>query len=898
MNRQLVFNELNNNKVCVFHNEVIARYFAIEYASIYGVIESSKTIAYDTFKEYFLPSHEGLKEVNNQIRELFLIDFFEKFDLKYLINNDYPESISRFTSYLINILQQLKRLKDNTVFETLEVDLINDVNLLFEKYNEFLDKNNLFEPSYENPSLEFAPNSVLDKSYTIIASDTKAGCKKFLEKLNNPSFIKLIEVEKLDIDNNFNNNCNLITFDNSEELQNNLFRYVKELLDKDVLSRDIAITLCNFDSDISDIEYKAKRYDIPISKAKGYSIINYPGGKYLKYISDLYDNHFSLDDMKAFFLERSFPFQDIKFNRNFIRLAIDANIDHGSNQIEADYWIKRLIKHSEYKDFYWKFKNYVILINTCETVTELKKTLHLLEELLFVKDKGWRDSNGEKSYSFAIDKLDKIKEAMTFCKIVKTKQIFKMFYRLIEKENYVEQGGRDGIRIFEYPLSASLDIPYHFIVDINSKNSEVIDKPLSLLPPSIEDQKIREEEDLTSNIIKDYCFNSGNSIFLFSFNTYEGAQIAPPLFMENNSISKAEYKFKNTPYLDELQLWNDSKELKEIELTNFQSETIKKASINILDFDENGYVNNYIEEDVNNYLLNNIKTFDKYHVLNFSSTSINLFEKCPYAFLYKYLYKTKKDEFNVVDYSHLEIGNRIHKIFENFFKRIMKEDGQFYSSKYEKYYELFEEIKEAEFKDYFESELSPPITTQIYIKDRFKNLAKDFLDVEIKVFDTYRSTEMEKSFKSTNEIQIEENSYYYGLNGKIDRIINLNNGEYAIVDYKSGNPPVSATWHKKAYNGDLQALPDYQFPAYKKLLESENMIISKATYYSVSSGKYCDMFNEEYPGNLELIDQIFDKEMKKIITMVLEGNFKATPSKEHCENCDYRQVCRKRYSTK
>ncbi len=898
MNRQLVFNELNNNKICVFHNEVVARYFAIEYASEYGVIESSKVISYDKFREYFLPSHEGLKEVNNQIRELFLIDFFEKYDLKYLINKDYPESINRFTSYLSIILQQLKRLKENAVFETLEIELIEDVNILFEKYCEFLENNSLFEPSYENPSLKYAPKSVLDNSYSIIASDTKAGCKKFVEKLNNPSFIKLIEVESLEYNNSFENNCNLYAFDNIEELQNNLFRNIKDLLDRNILSRDIAITLCNFDSDISDIEYKAKRYDIPVSKAKGYSIIKYPGGKYLKYLSDLYDNNFALSDMKTFFLERSFPFKDIKFNRDFIRLAIDANIDHGSNRVEADYWLKRLIKHNDFKNFYWKFKNFVIMINTCETVTELKKNLHLLENLLFVEDKGWRESSGEKSYSFAIDKLDMIKDAMNICKIVKTKQIFKMFFRLIEKENYVEQGERDGIRIFEYPLSASLDIPYHFVVDINSKNSEIIDKPLSLLPPSIEDQKIREEEDLTSSIIKDYCFNSGNSIFLFSYNTYEGAQIAPPLFMERNSIKKANFEFENTPYIDEINLWDKNKDINKGLFTNFQSETFKKASINVLDFDDDGYVNNNIEEDVNNYLVNKIKTYDEYQILKFSSTSINLFEKCPYAFLIKYLYKTKKNEFNVVDYSHIEIGNRIHKIFENFFIRIMNEDGQFYSSNYKKYLQIFDEIKNVELKNYFESEFSPPISTQIYIRDRFKNLGKDFLDIEIKVFDTFRTTDVERKFNSTNELKIEGKSYYYSLNGKIDRIINLNDGYYAIVDYKSGHTPVSSTWHKKAFDSDIETLPDYQFPAYKKLLESQNMIVSKATYYSVSSGRYCDMFNEKYPGDLEVIDKIFDNEIKKIITMIFEGNFKATPSKEHCVNCDYRQVCRKRYSTK
>ncbi|MGD1821445.1 MAG: PD-(D/E)XK nuclease family protein [Pleomorphochaeta sp.] len=898
MNRQIVFNELKNNQICVFHNEVIARYFAIEYAYEYDVIEADRVISYDTFRDFFLPSHEGLKEVNNQIREFFLIDFFRKNKLKYLINNEYPESISRFTSYLVIVIQQLKRLKESDVFNTLEANFIYDVDLLYEKYCEFLEINKLFEPSFENPSLEYAPKSVLENSYTIISSDTKAGCKQLLNNLNNPSFIKTIEIENLEENNSFYDNFNLYSYENSEELQNNLLRKVKELLDTNIPSRDIAITLCNFDSDILDIEYKAKRYNIPISKAKGYPLLKYPGGKFLSYLSNLYDNNFSLDDMKSFFLDRSFPFKDISLNRELIRSAIDANIDHGSNIVEQDYWTKRLSIKPNLREYYWKFKNIIIKINTVETISELQKSLHILESLIFVENVGWKDSSGEKSYSFAIDKLDKLREAMQICKIAKSKQLFKIFNRLIEKENYVEQGKRDGIRIYEYPLSASIDIPYHFIVDINSKNCEVIDKPLFLLPPSIDDQDLREEEDLTSNVIKDYCFNSGLSIFLFSNSTYDGAQIAPSLFMEKDRIQKSNLQFNNKPYIDEIDLWNTNNKKKDLKLTAFQSEAFEKASINVLDFNDNGYVNNNMENDVNEYLLDRIKSKDNYKMLNFSSTSINLFKKCPYAYAIKYLFKVQKNEYDVIQYDALEIGTRIHKIFENFFRKIKEEDGQFYSSKYNEYLSLLLDIQEAEFKDYFMSKNSPPFSTQIYIKDRFKNLARDFLNVEIKVFDTFRSTDMEKKYESIEEIKINGKSYFYSLNGKIDRVINQNNGDYAIVDYKSGHTPISASWHKKAYDEAPEELPDYQFPCYKKLLAKDNKNVSIASYYSVTSAKYCDMWNLNKPDNLEIIDTIFDKVMTDIITQILDGNYKATPSKETCQHCDYRQVCRKRYSTK
>ncbi len=894
MNRKIVFEEFKKGRTCVFHNEVIARNYAIEYAYEYGVIEADRAISYDTFKEYFLPNHDDLTQVNNQIREFFIIDFLENNQLKYLISNDYPESIGRFTSYLINILKQLKSAVESDIFETLEDDFKDDVILLYNKYSEFLDQNNLFEPSFEDPSLEFAPKDILQKEYSIIACDTKAGCKNFLNKLKNPPFIHTINIEELDEnDTSYQDNSKLISFNNTDELQNTLFREVKKLLDGKILSRDIAITLCSFDKDIQDIELGAKRFGIPISKAKGYSLNKYPGGKYLIYLSNLYDNNFALDDMKGFFLERSFPFENMSFNRELIRYAIDANIDHGSNKFEADYWITRLKNNRKLFDFYKRFKNLVIKLNTCETISDLQIALHSLENLLLKKDQGWISTKGEKSYRYAIDKLDSINTAMKICKLSKTKQLFKLYIRLLENENYVEQGNRDGIRVFEYPLSASLDIPYHFVVDINSKSCEIVDKPLSLLPPTVEDQELREEEDLTTAVIKDYCYNSGTTYFLYSDTTYEGAQIAPPFFMERNSIIKSPFKLDYKPYIDEIDLW--ASQNIDVKLTYYQSQTLKRAQSTVLSFNNEGYVNNPIEEEVNSLLLDKIK---RDGLLNFSATSINLFNKCPYAFALKYLFNIDRNDYNVVSYAPNEIGTIIHKVFQEFFEKVMKEDKQFYSSNKDKYILWLDEIKQNRLNDYFKSEKSPPISTQIYILDKYKNFATEFIEMEIKKFNTCRSDEMEETYISNEQLIINDKPYFYSLNGKIDRVVNLGEGDFAIVDYKTGNPPIGSTWYKKAYQERREDFPDYQFPCYKKLLEKKGANVVNACYYGVGKGSYFDMWNEGYPSELEQIDWTFDLVMKDMIMQILNGEFMTTPSDTNCQNCNYRQVCRKRYSTK
>ncbi len=894
MNKKTVFNELNKGRTCVFHNEVIARHYAIEYALQYGVLKSSRAISYDTFKQFFLSKNKNLLEVTDQVREFFIIDFLQNNKLKYLINNEYPESINRFTSYLVNILKQLKRAVESSIFDTLEEEFKYDVNLLYSCYNEFLRTHNLFEPSYENVSLDNVDKDLLDKEYSIIAADTKVGCKEFINSLKNPSFIHLINVEDLDTeDESYKNNFKLLSFNNIDEVHNTLFREIKKLLEGNILARDIAITLCSFDKDIQDIELGAKKFCVPISKAKGYSLSKYPGGKYLIYLANLYENNFALDDMKSFFLERAFPFEDFSLNRELIRYALDANIDHGSNKYELDYWLIRLRKNNKLYSFYKKFKNLVIKINTSHTVKDLRVTLLSLENLILKKNKGWIDTRGEESYRYAIDKLDSINTAMQISGTKSSKQLFKLYIKLLEKENYVEQGKRDGVKIFEYPLSASLDIPYHFVVDLNSKTCEVVDKPLSLLPPTVEDLELRQEEDLTNNVIKDYCFNSGLTYFFYSETNYDGAQIAPSAFMENNTIQKHTFNLNYTPYIDEIELWGSSTD--NASLTHFQSKSINKAINNILKFSPDGYVNEKIEKEVNEAILEKIK---KDNSLNFSATSINLFTRCPYAFALKYLFGVQKQEYNVVHYSAKDIGTVIHEVFQIFFTKVMKEDKQFYSSNKEKYILWLEEIKNDQLQKYFDSEKAPPFSTQVYILDEYKNFAQDFINMEIEKFNTCRSDEMEQSYVSVEQININDKNHFYSLNGKIDRVVNLGDGEFAIVDYKTGNAPIGVTWYKKAYEEKRVDFPDYQFPCYKKLLEKKGGDVVTACYYSTREGKYFNMWDKGYPEELEDIDFTFNLTMHNTISKILSGDFIATPSQENCKYCDYRQVCRTRYSTK
>jgi CRISPR/Cas system-associated exonuclease Cas4 (RecB family) len=81
-------------------------------------------------------------------------------------------------------------------------------------------------------------------------------------------------------------------------------------------------------------------------------------------------------------------------------------------------------------------------------------------------------------------------------------------------------------------------------------------------------------------------------------------------------------------------------------------------------------------------------------------------------------------------------------------------------------------------------------------------------------------------------------------------------------------------------------------------MKSKNMDAKSAAYYGFNDGKYEVVWEDNGKIDLRLIDELFEMVLEKTLIQIEDGDFRATPSKDHCSMCKFRQVCRKRYSTK
>jgi DNA helicase-2/ATP-dependent DNA helicase PcrA len=134
-----------------------------------------------------------------------------------------------------------------------------------------------------------------------------------------------------------------------------------------------------------------------------------------------------------------------------------------------------------------------------------------------------------------------------------------------------------------------------------------------------------------------------------------------------------------------------------------------------------------------------------------------------------------------------------------------------------------------------------------------------------------------------NTIIAAEKRFQFPLNGRkvkgfIDRIERTPDGEYVVIDFKTGSKPSSLTKNS--------VLSDIQLNLYSLAIrELFGRLPKRASFYYIKDDKMVDYFpTEETVG-------AFAETAISIISAVCMERFEATPSFQTCRFCDYADLC-------
>jgi DNA helicase-2/ATP-dependent DNA helicase PcrA len=163
---------------------------------------------------------------------------------------------------------------------------------------------------------------------------------------------------------------------------------------------------------------------------------------------------------------------------------------------------------------------------------------------------------------------------------------------------------------------------------------------------------------------------------------------------------------------------------------------------------------------------------------------------------------------------------------------------------------------------------------------------------ELLVINKYReipflcSTYLVWQAANRNTITGTEKKFQFPLNGRmvkgyIDRIERTPDGEYVVVDFKTGSKPGSLT--KNSVPGDIQ-LNLYCLA----IREMFGKLPQRASFCFIKDNKMVDYLPTE-----ETIGA-FTGSVKEISASVCAEQFEATPSFQTCKFCDYVGLCKRK----
>ncbi len=860
--RAYVFSAFETGAVCIFPTEVAARSALVDYAlhSGRGAILRERAISFDTFRARFLAQPAELRSTNTLIRQLFVHRLIEEGpSLSRLINPRYPQSYRRLERTIAALLGSLELVVgDEELLDRLDGALRGDLLLLYGEYRRFMAQHDLYEPRYERAHLPPAWDE--DARYIILYSDTIAASERLVEELGRPSNIELWQTSAIAL-------APLVVYPNHIQEIRSTLRAIRGLLEGGVESHAITIGCASADTLLTTLGEEAAHYDIPLSVREGTSPLSHPGGRFLLCLNEVYDDSFSLESLKSLLLDPSVPWRDSEIAHRFIRRAIDKSIFEGSVH-RSDQFIDRL-QSAELVTWYRGLKESIIGIVEAENAPALRRALNYFQDTFFTEEQ-WRGSAGQDVYSFCLDAIAEIEEALAYTHTTSYGRLFGWLITTLRAKRYVFQMKERGVAVYAWPQVATVNSEHLFIIGLDQEEASVVERPLFFLP----DEEERGESDTTMAHLRAACLPVTSVTLSCHLRRYEGETLPPAAFFEEGRLDeqKTSVGVSDDPYRAELALWRGEGS-DDISPLASQRRWFEAATATTLQF----RVDDYTRHPIHPSLLPRLKEEREGALLLFlSATKIDLFDRCPYAFLARYLLRIGDVEWESSLVDHRLIGMVEHVVYQRFFSRIEVFDGSKDAEYRHLLLALFDEAMVAVF-----GERGPTPSIRAWIIAEHRALMLDILEAERRLFDGARSVGFEEELSST------EQGLY--LNGRIDRIVERERDRLGVIDYKKGAPPMKKIEDR---------VKSYQLPLYQRLIEAtEGRWCTNASYYSVKEGRYFSLWDDEESEEAIFSRELLNWRLSTLSQAVDGGELMATPSQKSCDGCAYRPLCRRRSAT-
>lgn len=919
----------------VFPTQMAADLWADRIISVSDVtaVAMERFLAWDTFKGNSIKSRQqNKKAIPSILRKIFTDRLIEQNGeepfLKNLIIPQYAKSAAGFSDWISSILTGLETWKkyfekSGSQADSEDQDLLE----IYNRYKDFLETHNLFEPAWETPPFEADGHH-----YFIFFPEILSDYTEYEEILRTSEDITIINLPEspdyvkpsADFYNNTRTEIKALALNLLDLHQN-----------KKIPWDEIAVNVPDLDTDGTYIHRELRLYQIPHVMRYAKPLTSFGAGSFFNQLSECISGNFNYDSIKNLLLNTSLPWKNPKLNSSLVAYGQSNNcicsfkyegqlIDiweksFGVNKPDAaireHYYslkkdIERIVKANSFekiRDNYFIFRGNFFDMDNCPAETDLviSRCISELGNLIDIQN----------SPDFADCTL---KDPYTF------------FVNYLNGTKYLAQATTCGVQVIPYRMAATAPYSVHYIVDSTQASLSVIYKPLSFLRDDKRKMLFGQKEDpnVTEKMIKLYQMNSVNQEVYFSAaaKTFTGYSQVSSYLEENSLIPDAKKGFnpklfekdKNNTFADEAEWFLNEKKAFPEKITETAKEGFDfwSATQTLEDTSTKDFSMNIIKNRIENTRYKNGNLFVSY-------STLNQYYSCPRKWLINSVSKLNQQDNEAVLMDVFEKGNLNHKILELYFHQlsirniaIYLKDNELTEDCDEILNSSIKEAIETEKISFLEREQLWTMMSAIYssIKSAVVSFSKTFLG--------YTVFDVEREF---NYINSEKKIHY---NGRVDLLLQEpGSGDLTLVDFKSsdysvpdniyiepsfdeeGNPlPVPESLEE-------QSLPAFQMPFYIFLMNMEKkpLKVENCCYFSIKSGtvfpvagekefllsigvsekkldlyKSMEAFNQEVEKTIECAENFAKRiEASDFSTNKLVQTFSV------CNSCDYRALCRK-----
>jgi len=881
----------------VFPSEIAAEFWrrAVIRRGSRVAVREDRLISWDTFKERAFEIRQEAVPTNRTIRSVFaerlIRENADRPVLRELIPPAFASDALGFTSAIESILPRIPTALAimRTPSSKRLTGIRSDLELLRERYSSFMNDHGLFEPRWLEAGQHFRGGE-----YQLVAPELVDDFPEFQSALAAlPRFSPGASPDG-----------ELTVFADSRTEVRSVLASVAQLLDAGTDPEEIFLTVGDLERLSDRLRQESEKYQIPLVIRAGQMLSDSAVGRFIRDIGDVVTSGFSAGAVERLTLNRGIPWRDPTLNAALVMRGIEHGAIGGTSGPDPR-WGRAGSQTGgrAIGEVLGQLRRLLPKIANARSFRELRDTFRDLLSRLVVKT-GWSaaDERVLQRAQVELGNLIAIEQDIGLT----VNDPYRFWQDRLGEHPYVPQHSGSGVAVLPYRVGAATFPRHHFVMNATHAATSVVVRPFPFLSDADRDELGAKaaDHDLSSAFLNAYSVSGEIVSFSASRSTFEGSALPAGIFVSGDRV-------RDVTSEEVAQLRAEDSYAAEERFTDecsplwFQAlgaaAYVKGAFADGPDFTRKPID----DPDLRVIALRRLRSKSNPALLRLSSSHIDSFRACPFAYLLTRGLHLNELTLSVSPDDPVELGKLYHDILAGFFDELARAGTRFEAANLPVLRKQLSVVADTLYGQ--RRGMIPDIVYDAH-REIFDRIADALLEHDAGLIDGHEALLVEAWQR---ELESEDG---FVLVGRVDRATQAPDGSITLVDYKKSKLPtrISVNAGSESAVGVAEMtladraeqtgrLGSVQIPLYVRLLEAGGRRVASAGYYGMENAKYVAVFSdppatgEKACMSRERLDEVMvlvDDIVASMTGRISAGDFTCN---DECAGCSMRSVCRTRF---